>query len=77
MKDLIDAMKALSDANRVKIMKMLQRKPMCVCRIQEALGISRSTVSKHLKTPDKGGLVDFVKDGLWVDYRLANGSESP
>lgn len=77
MKDFIDAMKALSDANRVKIMKMLQRKTMCVCEIQETLGISQSSVSRHLKILDEAGLVDFLKDGLWENYRLANGSKSP
>lgn len=31
MKDFIKVTKALSDPNRVKIIKMLQKKEMCVC----------------------------------------------
>jgi DNA-binding transcriptional ArsR family regulator len=42
-------MKALSDPNRVKMMKMLQARPLCVCEIKAALGIAQSTASKHLK----------------------------
>ncbi|MEN6486130.1 MAG: ArsR family transcriptional regulator, partial [Syntrophobacteraceae bacterium] len=34
MKDFIKVMKALSDPNRVKILKMLQHKRMCVCEMQ-------------------------------------------
>ena len=40
MKDFIKVMKALSDPNRVKILKMLQHKAMCVCEIQAALDIA-------------------------------------
>ena len=77
MKAFTKTMKALSDTNRVKIVKMLQRKHMCVCEIQAALGISQSSVSKHLKTLEEAGFVDYQKDGLWVNYHLTDGSASP
>jgi ArsR family transcriptional regulator len=77
MKDFIKVMKALSDPSRVKIVKMLQHKLMCVCEMQEALHLSQPSVSKHLKILEDAGLVDFNKDGLWVNYYLADGSKSP
>lgn len=77
MRDFIRVMKALSDPNRVKIIKMLQHKTMCVCEIQSALQISQPAVSKHLKLLEDAGLVDFRKDGLWVNYHLADGRRSP
>ena len=77
MKDFIKVMKALSDPNRVKIIKMLQHKTMCVCEMREALQVSQPTVSKNLKILEDAGLVDFRKDGLWVDYHLTDGSKSP
>ena len=77
MKEFTKVMKALSDPNRVKIIKMLQHKMMCVCEIQEALQISQPSVSKHLKTLEDAGLVDYSKDGLWVNYYLTDGSRSP
>lgn len=77
MKDFIKVMKALSDPNRVKIVKMLQHKTMCVCEIREALQVSQPTVSKNLKILEDAGLVDFEKDGLWVDYHLTDGGKSP
>lgn len=77
MKNFIKVMKALSDLNRVKMVKLLQHKKMCVCEIQKALGLAQSTASKHLKILEEAGLITFYKDGLWVNYSLADGSDSP
>jgi ArsR family transcriptional regulator len=77
MKDFIKVMKALSDPNRVKILKLLQQKTMCVCELQGALQISQPSVSKHLKLLEEAGLVDYKKEGLWVNYYLADGKASP
>ncbi len=77
MKAFIKVMKALSDPNRVKILKLLQRRDLCVCEIQAAVGLAQPTVSKHLKILEDAGLVTYTKDGLWVNYRLSDGSSSP
>lgn len=77
MKEFIKVMKALSDPNRVKLVKMLQKRTMCVCEVQAALGISQPTVSKHLMILERAGLVDRRKEGLWVNYSLTNGGRSP
>ena len=69
-------MKALSDPNRGKIMKMLAAKELCVCELTVLLGLAQSTVSKHLKILEDAGLVEFWKEGSWVNYRLADGKES-
>ena len=77
MKSFVKVMKALSDPNRVKIIKLLQQKFMCVCELQAALKLAQPTVSKHLKILEEAGLVDYKKEGLWVNYFLANGKSSP
>jgi len=77
MKEFIKVMKALSDPNRVKLLKMLQKRTMCVCEIQAALRIAQPTVSKHLKILEDVGLVGREKEGLWVNYSLTDGSRSP
>ena len=74
MKSFLKVMKALSDPNRVKIIKLLQQKEMCVCELQGALGIAQPTVSKHLKILEESGLVNFQKDGLWANYFLTDGT---
>ena len=77
MKKFLKVMKALSDPNRVKILKILQRGSMCVCQLQMALGISQPTVSRQLRILEEAGLVVYSKGGLWVNYRLADGAQTP
>jgi len=76
MKEFIRVMKALSDPGRVKILKMLQGKEMCVCEIQAVLGLAQPTISKHLRLLEDAGLVESHKNKVWVNYRLASGQES-
>ncbi len=77
MREFVKVMKALADPNRVKMIKLLQHRVMCVCEIQASLGLAQSTVSKHLKTLEDADLITFSKEGLWVNYRLADGAKSP
>jgi len=77
MKAFVQVMKALSDPNRVRIIKLLEHRTMCVCELQALLKVAQPTVSKHLKILETAGLVESFKDGLWVNYQLANGSNSP
>jgi ArsR family transcriptional regulator len=76
MKTFVKVMKALSDPNRIKIVKMLQHRTMCVCEMQAALQISQPSVSKHLRLLEDAGLVISQKDGVWVDYHLSGGNGS-
>ena len=77
MKAFIRVMKALSDPNRVRVLKLLQEGELCVCEIQNVLGLAQSTVSKHMKLLEDAGLVDRKRQGTWILYSLADGSESP
>ena len=70
MKEFIQVMKALSDPGRVKVLKMLETREMCVCEIQATLGLAQPTISNHLKILENAGLVLSRKDGQWVNYRL-------
>ena len=77
MKGFVKVMKALSDPHRITILKMLQRRKMCVREIQKALQMPQPSVSKHLKVLGNAGLVTSEKDGLWVDYCISDGKNSP
>jgi ArsR family transcriptional regulator len=74
MKQFIKTMKALSDPNRVKVIKMLKGRELCVCEITEALQLAQSTVSKHLRILEEAGVVLYRKLGPWIFYRLADTS---
>jgi len=69
--------KALSDETRLRILKMLEARPLCVCEIQHVLKGSQPNVSHHLKTLAEAGLVDSKRDGLWIDYRITGTPETP
>jgi ArsR family transcriptional regulator len=70
MKKLTKAFKALSDSNRIRILKMLEVRPLCVCEITEVLGLATSTVSKHLSILRDAEFILDKKDGKWVNYYL-------
>lgn len=76
MKTFLRVMKALSDPNRVRILKLLEKNALCVCEIQEALGIAQPTVSSHMKILEDAGLVEKERQGTWMIYSQADGNES-
>ncbi|MBN1363463.1 MAG: winged helix-turn-helix transcriptional regulator [Syntrophaceae bacterium] len=77
MRQLIKTFKALSDANRIRIIKMLMIRPLCVCEITDILNLASSTVSKHLSILRDAGFITDSKDGKWVNYQIneANSDE--
>lgn len=77
MKGFIKVIKALSDPNRAKLVKMLQKRTRCVRAVHAALGIAQPTVSKNLNILEDAGLVDRRKEGLYVNYSLSDGGSSP
>ena len=70
MKESTKIFKALSDQNRLRILKMLQIKPLCVCEITEILQLAASTVSQHLSLLKKEGFIIEDRNGKWVNYLI-------
>ena len=77
MKKTTKLFKALSDETRLRILKMLEARPLCVCEIQYVLKGFQLNVFHHLKTLAEAGLVDSKRDGLWIAYRIADTPETP
>lgn len=75
MNKLLSIFKALSDKNRIRILLMLSKKKLCVCEIQDILGVTVSTVSKHLSILRDIGFIVDEKEGKWVNYRLNTASK--
>ncbi len=70
MEDKTKFFKILSDPNRLRILKMLQIKPLCVREITDVLELAPSTVSQHLKLLKEYGFIIEEKDGKWVNYEI-------
>ena len=71
LRDYESVMKAAADPGRARVLKMLESGEMCVCQIVAALGLSQSTISKHLSLLYAAGLVEERKQGRWVYFRLS------
>ena len=76
MRDITKIFKALSDTNRIRILKMLEIRPLCVCEITAVLGLAASTVSKHLSILRETGFIFDQKENKWVNYHLNQASQN-
>lgn len=66
---LADYAKALSHPARIKILKVLTERNSCICgEIVEALPLSQSTVSQHLKELKRVGLIKGDIEGPRTCY---------
>jgi DNA-binding transcriptional ArsR family regulator len=70
-------MKAASDGTRLRILNILGPGPLCVCEIVETIGLSQSTVSKHLSILKAAGLIRDEKRGKWAYYELSDDRRDP
>ncbi len=77
MQHYLQITKALSDETRVRALMSLADGELCVCQIIEVLGLSPSTISKHMSILQQSGLIERRKDGRWHYYRLAGRSAPP
>jgi len=73
MRDIINKIKALSDASRLRVlMALLNYGELCACQITELLNLSPATVSNHMSVLQQGALVENRKKGKWVYYRISH-----
>ncbi|MDK2823385.1 MAG: hypothetical protein PWQ67_958 [Clostridia bacterium] len=69
-KKIYTAFKALGEPTRLRIVKMLSLRSMCVCELSEVLDMLQPRVSQHLKILKEAGIVRESKEGYWVYYIL-------
>jgi DNA-binding transcriptional ArsR family regulator len=74
MVNLINVLKALSSEPRLRILKALNWKRLCVNVIVKKLGMTPSAVSQHLRVLKNAGLVNAEKCGLWMHYTINTSS---
>ena len=70
MRILIKIFKALSDEVRIRLLKLLQGRELCVRELMKGLNMTQSRVSKNLGVLKEAGLVKDRREGLWVYYSL-------
>ena len=70
VEELLAFFKALSNANRLKIVALLPKEPLSVEEMAEILGLNSSTVSHHLSKLTKVGLVSARPESYYNVYTL-------
>lgn len=72
MPHLLDYLRALSDPTRLRLLRMLSGRIICVCDLVDLLGLSQPAVSNQLAKLRRLGLVKVARRGQWNYYTLDN-----
>jgi DNA-binding transcriptional ArsR family regulator len=63
---------ALAHPNRIRILEQLRHGFKCNCELAPALGLEQSNLSRHLKLLTQAGVLISWKDGLRVNFKIAD-----
>lgn len=70
MTDMLRVFKSLSDRTRLRIIRLLLKRDLCVCEMMFVLGLAQSRLSHQLRILRDAGLVEDTRDGQWIIYRI-------
>lgn len=73
-RELAPRLKALADPARLRLLSLLLASPdreACTCDLTEPLELSQPTVTHHLRTLVRAGIVTADRRGVWTYYRVA------
>ncbi len=68
MRELVKISKALADETRIRMLKLLLEKDICVCEMEEIFTLSTSQISRNLKMLMEAGFLKRWRDGKCVVY---------
>jgi len=63
---------AIAHPNRMRILEQLRNDTKCNCELAPALGLEQSNLSRHLKVLTQAGVLISWKDGLRVNFKVAD-----
>ncbi|MEW5798674.1 MAG: metalloregulator ArsR/SmtB family transcription factor [Bacteroidota bacterium] len=63
---------ALAHPNRIRILELLKNSVKCNCEIAPELELEQSNLSRHLKILVQEGILISWKEGLRVNYKVAD-----
>ncbi|WP_345975959.1 metalloregulator ArsR/SmtB family transcription factor [Sulfurimonas sp. HSL3-7] len=71
MEDFLQTIGALNDETRVLILRFLdEHGALCVCDLQNSLGMIQSRLSRHLKILKEAGFLRVERKGTWAYYSI-------
>src|SRR5437667_1102537 len=75
MNELLAALRAAAEPTRLRLLVLCARAELTVGELTQILGQSQPRVSRHLKLLCDAGLLDRLREGSSVFYRLARRAE--
>ncbi len=71
MKDMARLLAVLADQTRLRLIRLLLRRDLCVCELMDTLRMPQYKISRHLRMLRATGLVEARRSGRWMHYRIA------
>lgn len=62
---------ALADETRLRILRLIGDREVCVCFFVQCLDEPQPKISRHLSYLRRTGLVETRREGKWMHYRIA------
>jgi ArsR family transcriptional regulator len=75
MNTLMKILKALAEPSRLRLLVLCNQGEFSVSELVYILGQSQPRVSRHLKVLCDAGLLQNIRDGIWVLYRITTETE--
>ncbi len=72
MDTLLNGLRAAGERTRLRLLAILARNELTVSELTQILGQSQPRVSRHLRLLCEARLLDRIREGTWVFYRLAD-----
>ncbi len=76
MLDLLNALKAVAEETRLRILALCARDQINVSDLTQVLGQSQPRVSRHLKLLVDAGLLERLREGPFAYFRLSRGRDT-
>lgn len=71
LEQILAGLKATAESTRLRLLALFTRAELTVTEVTQILRQSQPRVSRHLKLMCEAGLIERIKEGSWVFYRLA------
>lgn len=70
-KKIATVFKALSDENRIHILRVLLTGEKCACKLLDEINVTQPTLSHHMKILCNSNIVNARKEGKWMYYSIS------
>ena len=71
MKRVTRFLGTVADPTRLRLLRLIYRRELCVCELMDAVRLPQYKVSRHLLDLRRIGLAESTRNGRWMHYRIS------